>query len=377
MRKIAFSLFLLGLIFTSFSFVSADQRDVGIKFFYSKTCPHCAQERIFLENEIADEYPQIEIEKLLVSENINLLKSFYQEYEVPKSEQGMVPILFIEEEYFLGFSEEMGEDIKEYIESKIKGEEPYAPKEKDSRASLPFLGKVDASKYSLPALSVILGFFDGFNVCSLGALVLILGLVLALREKKKILLYGGIFIGTTALVYGLLIVLWHQVFTALASYLRSMEIIIGVLGICGGFYFLKEFIRFRKYGPTCQTQGQGVVSKITLKIKKTLQESDNIIVILGSLLIFAAAITIVEFPCSAAIPVFFAGILAEAQLPATLYLLYIAIFVLFYMLDEIIVFLIAFFTMTIKMASPKFVTWITLLEAMILFGLGFYYLFGV
>jgi glutaredoxin len=374
MKKTAFFLIFLGLLFGFFDLVSADQ-EVELKFFYSRTCPHCAEERAFLEGEIAEKYPEIEIEKFSVSENIEFLKLLYKKYEVPREEQGLVPVLFIDNEYFLGFSEEIGNKIEKCIESKIKGEESCGPEEEDLDISLPLIGKINVSDYSLPALSAVLGFFDGFNVCSLGALVLILGLVLALRERKKMLLYGGIFIGTTALIYGLLIVVWHQIFTALASYLRSMEIIIGVLGVCGGVYFLREFIRFRKYGPTCQTQG--TVSRINLKIKKILQEADSIIMVIGSLLVFAAAITIVEFPCSAAIPVFFAGILAEAQLPAALYLLYIAIFVLFYMLDEIIVFLIAFFTMTIKMASPKFVTWITLLEAMILLGLGLYYLFGI
>jgi len=31
-----------------------------------------------------------------------------------------------------------------------------------------------------------------------------------------------------------------------------MEIVIGILTVLGGTYFLKEFIRFRKQGPTCE-----------------------------------------------------------------------------------------------------------------------------
>ncbi len=373
-KKTLFFVLILILFLSFFSLVSA-QGKIELNFFYSKTCPHCAKEKTFLENEIVSKYSQVELNKLLISENVDFLKDFYKEYDVPEAKYGLVPILFIDGNYFLGFNEEIGEEIEECILSKIEGEkEPCPSSEKEDIVSIPFLGKIDASKYSLPALSVVLGFFDGFNVCSLGALVLILGLVLALRERRKIFIYGGVFIGTTALIYGLLIVVWHQIFSFLASYLRGMEILIGVLGICGGAYFLREFIRFRKYGPTCQNQGN--ISKFTLKIKKTLQESESIILIIGSLLSFAAIITIVEFPCSAAIPVFFASVLAEAQLPVSLYLLYIAIFVLFYMIDEIIVFLIAFFTMSIRIASPKFTTWITLLESVILFILGFYYLFG-
>ncbi len=377
-KKIIFSLFFIFFLFLIFNFVSAQNNRIEINFFYSKTCPHCAKEKSFLEKEIIEKYPQVELNKFSISENTDSLKIFYEEYKVPKEKYGLVPIIFIDGNYFIGFNQKIGEEIENYIKNKIEGvEESYLPDKKEE-VSLPLVGEIDTSKYSLPALSVILGFFDGFNVCSLGALVLILGLVLALRERKKILLYGGIFILTTSLIYGFLIVIWHQIFSLLASYLRSMEIIIGLLGISGGIYFLKEFLRFKKYGPTCQTlTKQGTVSKITLKIKRTLQDSENIFLIIISLFSFAAIITIVEFPCSAAIPVFFAGILAEAQLPVSLYLLYIAIFVVFYMLDEIVVFLIAFFTMTLRIASPKLTTWITLIESIILFFLGAYYLFGL
>ena len=80
---------------------------------------------------------------------------------------------------------------------------------------------------------------------------------------------------------------------------------------------------------------------------------------------------------AAVVPVAFAGILAQAGLSSFQYLLYISLFVLFYMLDEIIVFLIAFFTMKIWLASSKIVTWAALLESIILFILGAYYLFNI
>ena len=214
MKKTLFLLILIGLFFGNFALASPK---VEVKFFYSKTCPHCAEERAFLEGEIAQEYPEVEISKFPVSENIELLKKFYQEYQVPKEKHGWVPVTFIEGDYFLGFSEDIGEDIKDCIDNKIKGIEQPCSSEKEEVA-LPIIGEIDASKYSLPALSAILGFFDGFNVCSLGALVLILGLVLAFKQRKKIFVYGAVFIATTALIYGLLIIVWHQIFSALASY---------------------------------------------------------------------------------------------------------------------------------------------------------------
>ena len=123
--------------------------------------------------------------------------------------------------------------------------------------------------------------------------------------------------------------------------------------------------------------GQKITSKFTSKIQESLTKKGNILAIAGSILLFAAVITIVEFPCSAAVPVVFAGILADAGLSTFQYLLYIALFILFYMLNEIIVFSIAVFKMSVWLTSKKFVTWITLIEAIILFLLGLYYLFGL
>jgi len=110
--------------------------------------------------------------------------------------------------------------------------------------------------------------------------------------------------------------------------------------------------------------------------KEAKSRERNTFLLLGSVFLFAAIITIVEFPCSAAVPVVFAGILSQSQLSTFYYLLYIALFILFYMLDEIIVFLVAFFTMKIWLTSNKLIARTALIEAIILFLLGFYYLFG-
>ena len=53
---------------------------------------------------------------------------------------------------------------------------------------LPLIGKVDLTLISLPALSALLGFLDGFNPCAMWALVFLLGLVIGLPYHKKLFL---------------------------------------------------------------------------------------------------------------------------------------------------------------------------------------------
>ena len=370
-------LILVFAIFLSFAQqVKADNPDLEIDFFYSKTCVHCIAEQKFLD-EIEIKYPQIKINRHLNNDpkNHELLRELLKKHDAEKY-FGAVPLTFIGDDFIPGFDspEKIGKQIEESIQKQLEGKNEPDQNLDGSKLIVKF--KIDISKYSLPVLAIILGTLDGFNICSLGALILILGLVLALRSRKKILLFGGLFILTTAVIYGILIILWHQLFSILAPYQKLMTILIGILGIGGGIYFLKEFIKFKKQGPACKTVDSGIVTKFSSKIQKTLKNPKSILAVIISILLFAAVITIVEFPCSAAVPVIFAGVLAKAQLPAVLYFLYIALFVLLYMLDEILIFLIALFTMKLWLTSPKFVTWITLVEAIILFLLGFYYLIG-
>jgi cytochrome c biogenesis protein CcdA len=207
---------------------------------------------------------------------------------------------------------------------------------------------------------------------------MILGLVLIFRSRKKILLLGGTFILTTAVVYGLLIVLWYKFFSLLTLYVRPLELVIGSLATMGGLFFLRQFIRFKKYGPSCGIASEGsLISRASVKLKQVFQKESGVAAMVLGILLFSAMVAIVEFPCSAAIPVVFAGILSKAQIPGLLYFLYIGLFVFFYMLDEIIVFLIAALKMRLWLTSPKFTTWAVLIEAVILLALGAYYIIGV
>lgn len=398
MKKWVFNILALGLIFGGFNIAFAQEK-IEVNFFYSATCPFCAKEKAFLEK-LEGEYSQIEVKKLGLFEkkNAELLQGLYQRYKVPSELRGFVPITFIEEQVFLGFDEEIGSKIEDYILALIKKISPEPPSKRpveprepvgpeglprdivspitpEGKTHLPIIGEIDISEFSLPALAVILGFFDGFNVCSLGALVLILGLVLAFKSRGKTLVFGGIFILTTAIVYGVFIFLWHQLFSVLSPHIKKMEIVIGVLTLAGGGYFLREFLKFRKRGPVCEYNS--ISQKFSQKIQGVFEKRANILVIVGAIFLFAAMITIIEFPCSAVLPVLFAGILSKAHLSTSLSLFYIGLFLFFYLLDEIIVFLVSVFTMKLWIASPKFTTFLYLIAATMLFFLGFYYLFGL
>ncbi|MBL7142468.1 MAG: thioredoxin family protein [Candidatus Pacebacteria bacterium] len=342
-------------------------------FFGSPTCPHCLMEKAFLD-ELEKNCAQVEIVRYDFAENLELAKELYQKYNVSAQKQGFVPVTFIGNRYFIGFNEKIGQSIENYISELTEGKdlpEQCPCTTSETIIEIPFFGKIDIGNFSLPALAVVLGTLDGFSVCSLGALVLILGLTLALKSKKKILIFGGIYVLTTIIIYGFLIFLWHQLFVFVAPYIKKMEILIGLLSLAGAVYFLKEFFKVRKKGAVCQFGG--ISDKFSKRVQGIFERKTSILVLAGAVLLFGTVITIVEFPCSAVLPAIFSGILAGANLPLYLSLLYIGIYVLFYMLDELAIFLIAVFTMKIWILSPRFIVALNLFASILLFLLAFYY----
>jgi len=351
-------------------------------FFYSVTCPHCREQHTFLDS-VEERYPSLHVARYEATDanNVPLMRSLARDHGAERV-LGQVPLTFVGGEYFVGFNspETTGVQIEEAIARSLGIQEEPAemagaqPEESSQVFAVPLLGELDAAEHSLPALAVLLGFLDGFNVCSLGALVLIIGLSLKLQRRRAIVLFGGTFILTTAIVYGGLIVAWYHIFELFNQYLDLMKLAVALLALGGGLYFLKEFLRMQKEGAVCQLQESRLICRLMEKTGHAFEDNTRLMGVLGAVLVFAAVVAVVEFPCSAAVPVVFAGILAEAGLSTVAYLSHIGLFVLFYMLDELVIFGVAAYKLRLWMTNGRFTKWAVFAEAFILLAIGLWYL---
>lgn len=351
--------------------------------FYSPTCPHCHKEQKFLDT-LEKKYPELEVRRYNVDdrENVSLMMEVAAGYEGATRALGNVPLTFIGPEYFVGYGSDdtTGAEIEAVVREVLEGtgsEERSRARSSVMLMDVPLLGQINASEYSLSLLAVLLGFLDGFNVCSLGALVLIIGLTLKLQRRRAIVLFGGTFIVTTALVYGALIVLWYQIFDVFTAYVSMLKVLIVLLSLGGGLYFLKEYFRMRKQGAVCQLQESPFIARLSEHTSRAFEHPGRLLSVFGAVLAFAAVVAIVEFPCSAAVPVVFAGILADTGMSTLAYLLHIGLFVLFYMLDELIIFGIAAYKLKLWMMNGTFTKWAVLVEGVVLVAIGLFYALGM
>jgi len=365
--------------------IQADESDSvagyvdGLVLFYSPTCPHCHKEQKFLDV-LEKKYPALDVQRYNVDnrENIPHMIEIAAGYEGAERSLGNVPLTFVGAEYIVGYDsdETSGAEIEAAVRT-VLGLEHDGATSTTHLLNVPILGAVDPSEYSLPLLAVLLGFLDGFNICSLGALVLIIGLTLKLQRRRAILFFGGTFIVTTALVYGALIVLWYKVFDIFTAYVSMLKVLIVLLSLGGGAYFLKEYFRMRSQGAVCQLQESPFIARLSEHTSRAFEHPGRLLSVFGAVLVFAAVVAIVEFPCSAAVPVVFAGILADTGMSTLAYLLHIGLFVIFYLLDELIIFGIAAYKLKLWMLNGTFTKWAVLAEGVILFAIGLFYALGM
>lgn len=373
-KKIIFPLSIILFVLTPFlSLAEEASRIPTIHFFMEAGCSDCAAQKEFIQEELIQEYPDLEVITYEISkkENQQLLREMMEERGI-KDYKIMVPTTFIGENYFQGFYKE----DKELMRKAIEGEN-VMEKERGCVIEVPLLGEVCIGNWSLPLLAFVIGSLDGLNVCSIGALILILMIVLAFNSRKKILFYGGLFILTTVLIYGVLVFAWTALFDALAILIEPINIIIGVAAFLGAIYFLKQFIKFLKYGPTCQSSSNKFAMQATEKVQNAFQsERSKTIILASSVIFFAAVITIVELPCSFGFPMVYGSVLANSDLSWVGYLFYIIFYLFFYMLIELVVFIGAVITKEVWITDSKLITWVYLAGTLVLFFLSYYYLIG-
>ena len=355
-------------------FSLAKQNQAEIHFFYSAVCSHCAEEEEFLKD-LEKKYPEVEIKEYEIitnSENQKILRDFYQKYQVPEREWGYVPVTFTPTKYFIGFNQQIGEDIENCIKECIIGESPAPQKIK-----IPILGEIDVSKMSLPVLTVTLGALDGLNPCAMWVLLFLIALLINTRSRKRMWLIGGTFIAASGIVYYLILSAWLNLFLAI-SYVNLTRILIGVFALGVGIWQIKNFIKFRP-GVCKVTNGklsfQEWIKNGLKNHAEKIAFSPLTLAILGGVIILALGVNLIEFFCSAGLPAIFTRILALNELSALSYYLYILLYTFVFMLDDLIVFTLAVITLSKIGFTEKYNYWATLIGGLLILILGLLLIF--
>ena len=392
---------MFGIVFL----VHGQEEKTFFYYFYRPDCQFCnmVEENFFPG--LKERNPELEIRKInpaISLENKELfLKIATENFKLDPVELG-VPAMFIGEYYIVGLPSPRDEEkIERIVQDCLRepsearrsvAEETQFPRAVDGCPSpqniipqqaqnirkldyitLPVVGEINVADYSFPVLTIIIAAADGFNPCALWILTFLILLVLKEPSRKRLTLVVGTFILVYGLFYFLILAAWLQIFLII-GYLRIIQIIIGLVAFGVGIWQIKDF--FTNKANVCKiNQKEGGIRNIIIeKAKKIVVQKSVFLTIIG-VSILAIFFSFFGFLCSAGFPAIWTSLLAIQELPTIYNYLFILLYTLIFMIDEIAIFAIAFFTLRITKISGKITKWTALIGGLLMIILGLVILF--
>ncbi|MBQ3475644.1 MAG: hypothetical protein IJH20_05700 [Bacilli bacterium] len=394
MKKFKILLFLL-LLIIPFS-IKAETK-VDLYLFYGDGCPHCAEEESFL-NEYLKDKDDIELHKYEVWHDKDNQEILRKVQDAINNHASGVPYMVIGNKPIVGYYDGVTNiQIEEQIE-KTRKSSKFVDKvkkvlnnekiddgnddnngndenvEEDDTEIVPFFGKIKVKEVSLPLLSIVLGFIDGFNPCATWILIFLITMLINMKNRKRMWILGFTFILTSGIMY----LLFMLAILSTANYLSGyffIRLIVAAFSIGIGIFNIYNFIKSLKKDDGCNVVNKKNRKKIMQKIMNITTEKKFIISLIG-IIVLAITVNLIEAMCSLSIPVVYVNILSMNNLSIPAYSLYLFLYILFFLIDDIVIFTIAMITFKVTGISTKFTKYSHLIAGIITLIIGILLIFA-
>lgn len=403
-RFFALMIMLFGIFWISqigYSDGNSQSKKVKIEYFGRKDCKNCANLEKFLK-ELSTKRDDFEYVEHKIDESKEEKVFFDETTSKLKLVKG-TPIIYINGHIIQGFNtaDTTGKEIenlinsgktkdkiltlKEYVESGQTGnvssngavctgdtvcEVPGLTKGAENQVlvNIPIINKtVDLTNYSLLTMSIILGTIDGFNPCAMWVLVLFLTALIAVGNKVKMFRVAGLFILAEAVMYFFILNAWIYAwdFVGLDKWVTPL---VGIVGIIGGIFFIRNYLK-KEDTLECEVTDFEQRAKISKKIKDIANKPFTLLTALA-IIGLALSVNVIEFACSVGIPQTYTKILQINEVPFWTRQFYTFIYIIGYMIDDIIVFGFALMSVNKLQLTTKYSKWVNLFGGILMIILG-------
>jgi thiol-disulfide isomerase/thioredoxin len=367
----------------------AGDQPVTVNLFWTTGCPHCVHEKEFLAA-LQRRDQAVKVVALEVSGSRENRELFQKVGKLLQADISGVPFTVIGNQYILGWQDESttGRAIETAIgEARSRGAPdlvagllaapgPSLPVGADKPAvpetlTLPVFGQVNLKYLSLGAITVIIGALDGFNPCAMWALFFLINLLLGMEDRRKMWVLGSAFIIASGVVYFLFMTAWLNLLVFL-GFIFWIRIIIGCVALFAGGYNLKEY--WTDVSGAC-TLSQGARRQRTMDRLKAVISLQNFWLALGGIVLLSFLVNLVELICSAGFPVVYLQILSLTPMPFWQYYLYLLLYIVVFMLDDIILFVAAMITLQLMGVTTRYKRFSNLIGGVLMLLLGLLLIF--
>ncbi|HSQ77374.1 MAG TPA: hypothetical protein VLN91_00645, partial [Nitrospirota bacterium] len=234
---------------------SAKKGAVTLYLFEGQGCPHCAEEKIFLET-LKKKYPVLAVKEFEVWYDKKNAAFFQQVIRAAGVQRAGVPTTVIGKRLFIGYNEQSAKAIEDAVAECVKkgcvdvlafksGALAQPAQEDQKVVKVPLLGELDPAKVSLPLLTVVIGALDSFNPCAFFVLLFLLSMLIHAHSRTKMLLIGGIFVFFSAFIYFLFMAAWLNIFLVIGQ-LAAITATAGIVALAVAVINIKDFFFFKK-----------------------------------------------------------------------------------------------------------------------------------
>lgn len=311
---------------------------IELVIFYGEGCPYCARERAFLAD-LQDRQPLLEVVAYEVWNDQQNLRLF----EATAAEHGIdarsVPTTFLGDAVWVGFDSGVQQQIEAAVAALVAGQTPAV--EERTSVDVPFMGAVDVGDSSLVVATIVIGFVDGINPCSLWVLSMLLALVLHSGSRSRIAVVGLVFLTVTSALYGLYMV---GAYSALdyAGEVTWIRVAVAVIAGTFGVLHLKEYFTHQGISLTIADHHKPGIYR---KMRGLARPERSLPAVLGGTVALAVGVSLAETPCTAGLPLLWTNLLSARSVSTAGAVVLFALYLLVFLLDELIIFGVAVVTM--------------------------------
>ena len=391
MKKLLYAL-LITLLFIP-TIIFAKDKDINIYLFHGQECPHCEEERQFLDKYL-EKHENVHLHSYEVWHSEENAKKLVEVKKMLNDKSNAVPFLVIGNNVIVGYIEDLTNETiantiayytaNNYVDGvgiylgvvEDTGEEwnkdiKYDVKEED--LIIPDNIEHIVKDSSLLVSSIVIGFIDGLNPCAMWILLFLISMLFSIRSKKKRWALGISFLLSSAVVYFLFLLSWIDISVYLTK-ITYIRLGIAAVAVIFGTYSIVKFIGTFNKDTGCEVVNTNNRKRIINAIKKIVKEKSIFVAILGIALL-AACVNIIELLCSLGLPVLFTQILVLNEVTTFWKYVYSFVYVFFFLIDDIIIFIIAMKTLEIKTISNKIGKYVHFIGGLLMLVIGVLMLF--
>ncbi len=358
----------------------------AIEVFVRDGCPHCADAKVFLER-LRQEQPAVAITIRDVSRDPEALKRLEELSARTPGGLVSVPTFVIRGEVLVGFADEATSGAR--IREKLAGGARAAPEDAGGKCpmgeelpcadasttpdpgaiTLPWIDRrISLDDVGLPLFTVVIGLLDGFNPCSMWVLILMISMLAAVGDRRRMLAVAGTFVAVQGIAYFAFMAAWLNLFL-LIGLSRASEVVLGAIALVAGAINVKDFLAF----------GRGVTLSIPKSAKpgiyqrmRGLMNEERLAVAIGGTIVLGILVQLVELVCTSGLPALYTRILTLKQLDPWTYYGYLLLYILMYMVDDVMILAVGVVTLSQRRLQEKEGRLLKLVSGLVMLGLGIY-----